>query len=85
MTLSRARDRMYLVRSIELEELSQRDILRRQLISHFAQPFAQDEKRVEDLRRLCESDFEREIYDLLIERGYRVTPQVKVGAYRIDI
>jgi very-short-patch-repair endonuclease len=41
--------------------------------------------RVEDLRNLCESPFEREVYDELTQRGYRVTPQVKVGPYRIDM
>lgn len=82
---SRARDRMYLVRSVALENLSEADRLRRSLIAHFASPFAQDEKHVEDFRKLCESSFEREIYDLLVDRGYRVTPQIKVGQYRIDL
>lgn len=82
---SRARDRMYLVRSVGLEQLSQADRLRRSLISHFAAPFSQDEIRVADLRKRCESPFELEVYDLLVERGYRVMPQVKVGQYRIDM
>lgn len=82
---SRARDRMYLVRSVELDHLSEADKLRRGLISHFAAPFAQDENRQEDLRKLCESPFEREVYDALTERGYWVTPQVKVGQFRIDM
>lgn len=82
---SRARDRMYLVRSVELAQLSPSDKLRRNLIAHFATPCAQDEQRVENLRTLCESDFEREIYDILTERGYRVIPQVKVGGFRIDM
>jgi len=82
---SRARDRMYLVRSVELEHLSEADRLRRSLIAHFATPFAQDEVRVEDLRKLCESPFEREMYDELTQRGYWVTPQVRVGQYRIDL
>lgn len=82
---SRARDRMYLVRSIELDQLSIKDKLRRNLISHFSTPYSQDERKVEDLRILCESDFEKEIYDILTERGYRVIPQVTVGEYRIDM
>jgi very-short-patch-repair endonuclease len=82
---SRARDRMYLVRSVELVHLSQADRLRRSLIAHFAAPFAQDEVRVQDLRKLCESPFEREMYDELVQRGYWVTPQVRVGHYRIDM
>jgi phosphopantetheinyl transferase (holo-ACP synthase)/DNA-directed RNA polymerase subunit L len=82
---SRARDRMYLVRSVELEHLSEADRLRRNLIAHFAKPFIQDESRVEDLRKLCESPFEREMYDELTKRGYWVTPQVQIGHYRIDM
>ena len=82
---SRARDRMYLVRSVELSNLSDADKLRRNLISHFASPFAQDENRVANLRDLCESPFEREVYDLLTERGFWVMPQVKVGEFRIDM
>lgn len=82
---SRARDRMYLVRSVTLEHLSAADRLRRSLIVHFTSPFAQDETRVEHQRSLCESPFEREIYDELTQRGYWVTPQVKVGQYRIDM
>lgn len=82
---SRARDRMYLVRSVALEHLSDADRLRRRLIAHFATPFDQDELRVADLRTLCESPFEREMYDELTQRGYWITPQVRVGQYRIDM
>ncbi len=82
---SRARDRMYLVRSIELTELSSADHYRAELIKHFQAPFMQDEKTVANLRDLCESPFEREVFDILVERGYRVIPQVKAGAYRIDM
>ena len=82
---SRARDRMYLVRSVDKEHLSPADKLRRGLIQHFSSPYAQDENRVDDLRKLCESPFEHEVYDELIQRGYRVVPQVKVGSYRIDM
>lgn len=81
---SRARDRMYLVRSVEIDHLSKADQLRRSLISHFATPYVQDEARVEDLRSLCESPFERDFYDELTQRGFWVTPQVRVGQYRID-
>lgn len=80
---SRARDRMYLVRSVKLEELSAAD-LRRTLIEHFGRPLEGNDEtssRVE----LCESGFERDVYTALFDLGYRVTPQVKVGAYRIDM
>ena len=82
---SRARDRMYLVRSVEPEHLSEADRLRRSLIAHFVAPFMQDDVRVEDLRKLCESPFEREMYDELAQRGYWLTPQVRIGRHRIDM
>lgn len=87
---SRARDRMYLVRSVLPEQLPESDRLRRRLIEHFAVPFpieAADETAGarRNPRELCESPLEREIYDWLVEAGYRVTPQVRVGTYRIDL
>lgn len=82
---SRARDRMYLVRSLELDQLSDKDILRRGLITHFSTPFRNDEEAVKDFRSRCESPFECEVYDQLTRRGFRVVPQVKVGNYRIDM
>ncbi len=81
---SRAQNRMYLVRSVLIDDLGTTDI-RKKLISHFSTPFAQDETYVTDKRKLCESPFEREIYDILTERGYRVLPQVPVGEFRIDM
>lgn len=82
---SRARDRMYLVRSIELDELSPADVYRSKLVQHFRQPFIRNEETVSHLRDKCESPFEVEIYDILVERGYKVIPQVEVGQYRIDM
>ena len=82
---SRARDRMYLVRSIRLEELSQADVLRAKLLQHFQAPFLQNEQELSSNREKCESPFEREVYDILTGKGYRVIPQVSVGAYRIDM
>ena len=82
---SRARDRMYLVRSVDLNDLSEKDTLRRSLLQHFRSPFKVSEIEITDHRKLCESPFEEEIYDILVECGYRVIPQVKIGRYRIDM
>ena len=82
---SRARDRMVLVRSVDLDDLSDADRLRRGLIAHFAQPFAEHPDATGDLRDRCESPMERELFDWLARRGYRVTPQAKIGAYRVDL
>lgn len=85
VALSRARDRTYLVRSVELDQLRQGDQLRRALLNHFRAPFANDSPEVADRRSRCESDFEREVFDLLATRGYRIDTQVRVGDFRIDL
>jgi very-short-patch-repair endonuclease len=81
---SRARDRMYLVRSVTASDLSDRD-LRAGLLAHFDKPLAADSQESESLIERCESEFERDVYEELVSRGYRVIPQVKTGAYRIDL
>jgi very-short-patch-repair endonuclease len=81
---SRARDRMYLVRSVKAAHLSDKD-LRISLLQHFDKPIIADKEEAEILIDRCESGFERQVYSALVERGYRVIPQVKTGAYRIDM
>lgn len=81
---SRARDRMYLVRSVTLEDLSQKD-LRRSLLEYFAKPLVDDQVEQDGLIDLCESGFERQVFTRLVEHGFRVIPQVKSGAFRLDM
>lgn len=81
---SRAQDRMYLMRSVQLSDLSDKD-LRTGLIAHFDNPLVVDKAEAEVLIDRCESGFEKQVYSELVSRGYRVTPQVKTGAYRIDM
>ena len=83
VALSRARDRMYLFRSVGETEFRE-DTLNGKVISHFKQPFRQDAKKVQALRERCESGFEFEMFDELVKRGFRVEPQVACGGYRID-
>ena len=83
VALSRARDRMYLFRSVGETEFRE-DSLNGKVISHFKQPFRQDARKVLALREKCESGFEFEMFDELVRRGFRVEPQVPCGGYRID-
>lgn len=83
VALSRARDRMYLFRSVRDTDFSE-DSLNGKVISHFKQPFRRDAKKVQSLRDRCESGFEIEMFDELVKRGYRVEPQVRSGGYFID-
>ena len=84
VALSRARDRMYLVRSVAAAMLSTAD-LKALVIEHFRNPMAGavvvQSKEILDA---CDSDFERDVGKCLLDRGYRVRPQVPVGPFRID-
>lgn len=83
VALSRARDRMYLFRSVP-ETAFKEDTLNAKVLRHFREPFTKDVKRIQNLRERCESGFELEMFDALVQRGYRVEPQVPCGGYRID-
>jgi very-short-patch-repair endonuclease/Cdc6-like AAA superfamily ATPase len=81
---SRARDRMYLVRSVQLSDLSHLD-LRAGLLSHFGKPTEGSYEENKNLIGLCESGFEKQVYTALVDKGFRVIPQVKAGSFRIDM
>lgn len=81
---SRARDRMYLVRSVKVSDLSNKD-LRLTLLSHFDKPIITDQEEAENLIDRCESGFEQQVFKELTSCGYHVVPQVKTGAYRLDM
>ena len=83
VALSRARDRMYLFRSVP-DTAFKEETLNAKVLRHFREPFTKDVKRIQNLRERCESGFELEMFDALVQRGYRVEPQVPCGGYRID-
>jgi very-short-patch-repair endonuclease len=83
VALSRARDRMYLFRSVEQNAFAE-DTLSGAILRHFKEPFRQDARSTQVLRDRCESGFEFEMFDELVRRGYRVEPQVRCGGFRLD-
>lgn len=84
VALSRARDRLVLVRSVREEDLNPSD-LKARIIRHFRDPMAGAGAGSGDPAERCESDFEREVMRRLVELGYRVRPQVGALGYRIDL
>ncbi|MFV2055646.1 MAG: AAA domain-containing protein [Thiohalomonadales bacterium] len=84
VALSRARDRMYLYRSVSDTDLKNSNDLRLQVIRHFNNPMPA-KPQVGDPLDLCQSQFERDIYMHLSELGYAVSPQVKVGPFVLDL
>ena len=83
VAVSRARDRVVLVRSVKREELNPNDSKAR-LIAHFENPMPEVEEP-DDLLAACESGFERDLMRKLLDRGYRVQAQVGSLGFRIDM
>ncbi len=84
VAVSRARDRLVLVRSVPPEDLNPKD-LKARLIAHFQDPMPVRSAPSGDLYALCDSDFERDVMRALILRGYQVEPQVGAEGFRIDL
>lgn len=84
VAMSRARDRLYLVRSVSESRLQPED-LKLAVIEHFKNPMAHAQAAIDrEVLEETESDFEREVGGMLLDLGYKVRPQVRVGAFRID-
>jgi very-short-patch-repair endonuclease len=81
---SRARDQMWVVHSLDPQTDLKPEDLRRRLLEHVLHP---DElrDRFANAQARVESEFERQVAARLIAAGYKVVPQWKVGAYRIDL
>ncbi|MEW6624162.1 MAG: AAA domain-containing protein [Bacillota bacterium] len=81
---SRACNQMWVVHSLNPEiDLKDGDI-RLRLIKHAENPTA-IENRIEQVGQETESEFEKLVATKLIEKGYKVIPQWKVGSFRIDM
>lgn len=79
---SRAKNQMRLYHSVELDDLK-KDDYRYRLLSHCKNPTRINDI-VENLEEKCDSPFEIEVLRMIVAKGYKVQPQVKVGKYRID-
>ncbi len=84
VAVSRARDQLWVVYSLNPDTNLKGDDLRLRLIRHAQNPSA----AVEALRQgesRVQSEFERLVLRDLVGRGYRVTTQFQVGRYSIDL
>ena len=78
---SRAKDQLWVVHSLNPEiDLKPEDI-RLKLINHARNPLVETQGDLD----AAESDFERQVTARLRTSGYKVIPQWRVGAYRIDM
>jgi len=81
---SRARDQMWVVYSLNPDTDLKPDDLRLRLIRHALDPSAVT-RQIEAVSAKAESEFERLVSERLIQEGYRVVSQWRVGHYRIDM
>jgi very-short-patch-repair endonuclease len=81
---SRARDQMWIVHSLSPNNDLKADDLRRQLIEHAEDP-ARLMRALDEKEKRTQSDFEREVMKRLANAGYHVTPNWKIGTFRIDL
>ena len=81
---SRAQDQLWVVHSLDPNNDLKPEDLRRELILHAQNPmstirlFKQEEPRTE-------SEFERQVLRILVNKGFKVRSQWSVGYYRIDM
>jgi very-short-patch-repair endonuclease/DNA polymerase III delta prime subunit len=81
---SRARDQLWVVHSLDMENDLKVGDLRRRLIEHAANPGAVGQELDKALKH-TESPFEKAVAEQLIRAGYRLRYQVPVGYYRVDL
>jgi very-short-patch-repair endonuclease/DNA polymerase III delta prime subunit len=81
---SRARDQMWVIYSLDPEIDLKKDDIRRRLILHARDQQASNAERKKQEEKI-ESEFERQVFQRLVQAGYHVTTQWPVGAYRIDM
>jgi very-short-patch-repair endonuclease len=84
VAMSRARDRLVLVRSVTSSDLKPGD-LKLAVLEHFRNPMGEGKVAArKDILEACDSGFEREFGGRLLDLGYRLRAQVPVGGFRID-
>ena len=82
---SRARDQMILFHSVDLNELNPEDV-RYKLLQYCKEPY-RVQLEVDEVKADFDSKFEEDVFRMIVARGYKVIPQVKVGSVgkRIDL
>ena len=98
VAVSRAKDQLILIHSLRAEDISNKDCLRRRLITYCQRHENSHQNEMDGVVGLVgESDrdsrfdslFEQRVHNLITERGYAVVPQFPVevdrGDFRIDL
>lgn len=82
--MSRAKDQVWVVHSLDKQVDLKPDDMRKQLLDYVENPkdFEILDKKIQEK---SDSPFEKEVARFLVKKGYNIVQQYKVGAYRLDI
>lgn len=81
VAVSRAQDQLWIFHSMDAATLHHED--HRRAMIEYAQSYERRDQTV-GLYELTESKFERDVLKQMLDRGYDVQPQHRVGSYRLD-
>lgn len=84
VAVSRARDQIWVVNSLDVSRDLKSDDIRKDLLEYANNPKVFSDK-ILNIKDKSDSPFESEVATYLISKGYNLTQQWKVGAYRIDM
>jgi len=87
---SRARDQVFLFHSVRLDNIRNPDCMRYRLLEWYSNPpLAEIQYGIDILKQKAESEFEIDVGERIIKKGYKVVPQFKPLPndfnYRIDL
>jgi very-short-patch-repair endonuclease len=84
VAVSRAKDQIWLVHSIDSDNDLKPGDIRKELLEYFKNLNSR-EILYNSLSKKAESEFEKDVMKSLISMGYSIVPQWQVGSYRIDM
>lgn len=84
VAVSRARDQLWVIHSMDHQNDLKEGDLRKKLLD-YCYNYKSFEVDYQNKSQIAESEFEKSVMKYLIERGYKITPQWKVGSFRIDM
>ncbi|WP_135502581.1 AAA domain-containing protein [Planococcus koreensis] len=82
VAVSRAKDQIWLMHSITVNDINNSDCMRYQLLNYIQNPLKEEQ---DGNREKCDSQFEKDVFDAIVRKGYRVLTQYEVAGYRIDL
>ena len=84
VAVSRARDQLFVVHSLDVSKDLKEGDIRKRLLDYVNNPHALQQE-YEQIEHKAESPFEEAVAKALVMKGYQVVQQWPVGSYRIDM